>query len=80
MQAKASTPYVVLSGNIKPGQSSDAASGYATAEGKESLNSMLGGGHTPLIGNRKVEAMLGIKIDPSSHASMPPPAARPSRA
>ncbi|GAB4814564.1 hypothetical protein N2152v2_001610 [Parachlorella kessleri] len=85
VQKQAATPYVVLSGTVKPGQSRDATSGYATVERMEEAGvatvaptpvlSMLGGGQTPLVGNAKVEAMLGLKRKGGSgSASMPPPA------
>lgn len=77
-QAKANTPYVVLTGNIRPGQSSDPKSGYATVDSQVALTPMLSGGRTPLVGDRKVEAMLGIKKR-SGHDSMPPPANRPNK-
>ncbi len=45
----------VLSGKVKPGQSSDPASGFATVEREPvALTPVLGGGQTPLTGNRKV--------------------------
>lgn len=74
MQAKANTPYVVLTGNIRPGQSSDPKSGYATVDSQVALTPVLGGGKTPLTGDRKVEAMLGITK--RAKDSMPPPASR----
>lgn len=79
MQAKANTPYVVLTGNIRPGQSSDPKSGYATVDSQVALTPMLSGGRTPLVGDRKVEAMLGIKKRGGGHDSMPPPANRPNK-
>lgn len=80
MQAKANTPYVVLTGNIRPGQSSDPKSGYATVDSQVALTPMLSGGRTPLVGDRKVEAMLGIKKKRGGgHDSMPPPANRPNK-
>uniref|UniRef100_A0A5B6YXX9 Putative SART-1 family protein DOT2 n=1 Tax=Davidia involucrata TaxID=16924 RepID=A0A5B6YXX9_DAVIN len=54
-QARLKTPYLVLSGHVKPGQTSDPASGFATVE-KD-----LPGGLTPMLGDRKVEHFLGIK-------------------
>ena len=71
----------VLSGKVKPGQSSDPASGYATVEkGALSMAPSLGGGETPLTGARKVEAMLGIKRGAlNGNASMAPPPARKPR-
>ena len=78
LQAKTNTPYVVLTGNIRPGQSSDPKSGYATVDSQVALTPMLGGGRTPLVGDRKVEAMLGIRKRPGND-SMPPPASRPNK-
>eukprot|EP00884_Botryococcus_braunii_P021222 jgi/Botrbrau1/7784/Bobra.0159s0212.1 len=77
IQEVTATPYLVLSGKIKPGQISDPASGYATEErGKRS--SLLAGGDTPLIGKRKVEVMLGLngEATPVGALSMPPPPPR----
>lgn len=54
-QARSKMPYVVLSGHVKPGQTSDPRSGFATVE-KD-----LPGGLTPMLGDRKVEHFLGIK-------------------
>lgn len=54
-QAQLKTPYLVLSGHVKPGQTSDPASGFATVE-KD-----FPGGLTPMLGDRKVEHFLGIK-------------------
>ncbi|KAL2326744.1 hypothetical protein Fmac_020171 [Flemingia macrophylla] len=54
-QARLKTPYLVLSGHVKPGQTSDPKSGFATVE-KD-----LPGGLTPMLGDRKVEHFLGIK-------------------
>ena len=78
LQAKSNTPYVVLTGNIRPGQSSDPKSGYATVDSQVALTPMLGGGRTPLVGDRKVEAMLGIRKRAGTD-SMPPPASRPNK-
>jgi hypothetical protein len=71
------TPYLVLSGKVKPAQVSDPASGYATEErGKRS--SLLAGGDTPLVGKRKVEVMLGLQGEatPAGTLTMPPPPPR----
>ncbi|KAK2646726.1 hypothetical protein Ddye_021921 [Dipteronia dyeriana] len=54
-QSRLKTPYLVLSGHVKPGQTSDPRSGFATVE-KD-----LPGGLTPMLGNSKVEHFLGIK-------------------
>ncbi|KAL1547927.1 ESCRT II complex subunit Dot2 [Salvia divinorum] len=59
-QAKLKAPYLVLSGNVKPGQSSDPRSGFATVE------TDLGGGLTPMLGDKKVEHFLNIKRKPES--------------
>ncbi|KAK4796288.1 hypothetical protein SAY86_028614 [Trapa natans] len=64
-QAQMSTPYLVLSGHVKPGQSSDPRSAFATIEkGTGSL--------TPMLGDRKVEHFLGIKRKPDSENMGPP--------
>ncbi|CAN6465454.1 unnamed protein product [Victoria cruziana] len=54
-QAKLNAPYIVLSGQIKPGQTSDPRSGFATVEKDHP------GNLTPMLGDRKVEHFLGIK-------------------
>ncbi|XP_057536396.1 SART-1 family protein DOT2 [Amaranthus tricolor] len=54
-QAQLKTPYLVLSGHVKPGQTSDPRSGFATVE-KEVPGSL-----TPMLGDKKVEHFLGIK-------------------
>lgn len=54
-QARLKTPYLVLSGHVKPGQTSDPRSGFATVE-KDVPGSL-----TPMLGDRKVEHFLGIK-------------------
>ncbi|KZV31565.1 hypothetical protein F511_07416 [Dorcoceras hygrometricum] len=54
-QAKLQSPYLVLSGHVKPGQTIDPGSGFTTIE-KD-----LAGGLTPMLGNRKVEHFLNIK-------------------
>ncbi|POO02164.1 SNU66/SART1 family [Trema orientale] len=65
-QAQLKTPYLVLSGHVKPGQTSDPRSGFATVE-KD-----LPGGLTPMLGDRKVEHFLGIKRKPESSGSGTP--------
>lgn len=65
-QAQLKTPYLVLSGHVKPGQTSDPRSGFATVE-KD-----LPGGLTPMLGDRKVEHFLGIKRKPESANSGTP--------
>lgn len=83
-QKKLQTSYMVLSGNVRPGQSRDAASGYATVGPNDDDWDMdtddtvprlgnIGGGETPLTGNAKVEAMLGMKRPAGGSTSMPPP-------
>ncbi|CAH9134789.1 unnamed protein product [Cuscuta epithymum] len=57
-QEKLKTPYLVLSGNVKPGQTSDPRSGFATVE-KDFPGSL-----TPMLGDKKVEHFLGIKRKP----------------
>nr|GLL29199.1 SART-1 family protein DOT2 isoform X1 [Ipomoea trifida] len=57
-QEKLKTPYLILSGHVKPGQTSDPRSGFATVE-KD-----LPGGLTPMLGDKKVEHFLGIKRKP----------------
>ncbi|XP_071722228.1 LOW QUALITY PROTEIN: SART-1 family protein DOT2-like [Rutidosis leptorrhynchoides] len=54
-QAQLQSPYLVLSGHVKPGQTSDPRSGFGTVE-KD-----FPGGLTPMLGNSKVEHFLGIK-------------------
>jgi len=44
VQTQAATPYMVLSGNVKPGQSRDAANGYATVDRAEALTQPGAGG------------------------------------
>lgn len=67
-QARLKTPYLVLSGHVKPGQTSDPRSGFATVE-KD-----FPGGLTPMLGDRKVEHFLGIKRkDKDEPGDMGPP-------
>ncbi|KAM1962129.1 hypothetical protein FF1_022195 [Malus domestica] len=54
-QARLQTPYLVLSGHVKPGQTRDPRRGFATVERD------LPGSLTPMLGDRKVEHFLGIK-------------------
>ncbi|KAI3883313.1 hypothetical protein MKW92_031574 [Papaver armeniacum] len=54
-QARMRTPYLVLSGHVRPGQTSDPSSGFAT------VSDLPGGGLIPMLGNTKVEHFLGIK-------------------
>ncbi|CAM8981456.1 unnamed protein product [Rhodiola kirilowii] len=62
-QARMQTPYLVLSGHV---QTSDPRSGFATVE------KGFPGSLTPMLGDRKVEHFLGIKIKPE-HGEMPRP-------
>ncbi|XP_055829840.1 SART-1 family protein DOT2 [Solanum dulcamara] len=68
-QAQTRTPYIVLSGHVKPGQTSDPRSGFATVE-KD-----LPGGLTPMLGDKKVEHFLGIKrkFEPGGGSSQKKP-------
>nr|XP_023906058.1 SART-1 family protein DOT2-like isoform X1 [Quercus suber] len=67
-QMQLKTPYLVLSGHVKPGQTSDPRSGFATVE-KD-----FPGGLTPMLGDRKVEHFLGIKrkTEPANSAPKKP--------
>ncbi|XP_010926911.1 SART-1 family protein DOT2 [Elaeis guineensis] len=66
-QARLKTPYLVLSGHVKPGQTSDPRSGFATVE-KDHLGSL-----TPMLGDKKVEHFLGINRRPDAGSMGPPP-------
>jgi U4/U6.U5 tri-snRNP-associated protein 1 len=85
VQEAGATPYMVLSGTVRPGQSRDAASGYATVDRRGGGDASIGGGGggsmsavprlggqqgPPLTGKAKVEAMLGM---------MPPPPRPPQQ-
>lgn len=70
-QAQSKTPYLVLSGNVKPGQTSDPRSGFATVE-KEVPGSL-----TPMLGDKKVEHFLGIKRKDESGSSGTPKKRKP---
>lgn len=66
-QAKLAAPYLVISGHIKPGQTSDPRSGFATVEKEPvgSLTPMLGdnktiGSLTPMLGDKKVHAVYTL--------------------
>ncbi|BBN19255.1 U4/U6.U5 tri-snRNP-associated protein 1 [Marchantia polymorpha subsp. ruderalis] len=81
-QAKMHTPYIVISGHIKPGQTSDPRSGFATVEKEPigSLTPMLGdkvGSLTPMLGDKKVEHFLGIKRKADTGSMGPPPPKQP---
>ncbi|KAI3696759.1 hypothetical protein L6452_29290 [Arctium lappa] len=55
-QSKMKTPYLVLSGHVKPGQTSDPRSGFATMED-------FPGSLTPMLGDRKSDgSSLGSKL------------------
>ncbi|GAU21523.1 hypothetical protein TSUD_34860, partial [Trifolium subterraneum] len=69
-QARMKTPYLVLSGHVKPGQTSDPKSGFATVE-KD-----LPGGLTPMLGDRKVEHFLGLKRKAEQSSSDTPKKAK----
>ncbi|PKA48641.1 hypothetical protein AXF42_Ash021050 [Apostasia shenzhenica] len=69
-QATLKTPYLVLSGHVKPGQTSDPRSGFATVE-KDFPGSL-----TPMLGDKKVEHFLGIRSKRDSGSMGPPPAKR----
>ncbi|CAH8271325.1 unnamed protein product [Arabidopsis lyrata] len=66
-QAQLKTPYLVLSGHVKPGQTSDPQSGFATVE-KDVPGSL-----TPMLGDKKVEHFLGIKRKSEPGNSDTPP-------
>jgi U4/U6.U5 tri-snRNP-associated protein 1 len=78
LQAQLGTPYLPLDGKAGlPGRSGDddePGGALPVARGKggggKGGRPQLGGGLTPLVGDRKVEAMLGIKRPPGG---MPPP-------
>ncbi|CAJ2628797.1 unnamed protein product [Trifolium pratense] len=69
-QALMKTPYLVISGHVKPGQTSDPKSGFATVE-KD-----LPGGLTPMLGNQKVEHFLGLKRKAEQSSSDTPKKAK----
>ncbi|KAL8130661.1 hypothetical protein V2J09_019816 [Rumex salicifolius] len=70
-QARMKTPYLVLSGNVKPGQTSDPTSGFATVE-KDFPGSL-----TPMLGDKKVEHFLGIKRKADTQNSSIPKKPKP---
>lgn len=71
-QSRLKTPYLVLSGHVKPGQTSDPRSGFAMVE-KDNPGSL-----TPMLGDKKVEHFLGIRHNKPEPGSMgPPPAKKP---
>ncbi len=56
-QEVTNTPYIVLSGKLKPAQISDPASEYAIEKDSKDL---LGGSSSPLLGTDKVKVMLHL--------------------
>ncbi|WVZ66809.1 hypothetical protein U9M48_015979 [Paspalum notatum var. saurae] len=64
-QARNQTPYLILSGNAKTSQTSD-ASGFAALETEHP------GSLTPMLGEKKVEHFLGIKRS-AKPGGLPPP-------
>ncbi|KAL5711368.1 hypothetical protein ACHQM5_021832 [Ranunculus cassubicifolius] len=70
-QARNKLPYIVLTGNVKSGQSSDPSSGFDTIGD-------LPGGLTPMLGDRKVEHFLGIKRKGDAGSMGPPKRQRPN--
>lgn len=76
LQKATGTAYIPLTGKLKPGAAAggkDPLSGLASARMGTAATPVLGGGLTPLAGNKKVEIMLGIS---KGSGSMPPPAPR----
>ena len=78
-QASAS-PYLVLNGNNARAPSSSGKK-HNNASEQVSLTPVLGGGSTPLVGDKKVALMLGMKSGVSSQGgeSMRPPPPRQVR-
>lgn len=83
LQRQTGSAYIPLTGKFKPSSNTaaftDDPSGLASARTAMAATPMLGGGLTPLSGNKKVEMMLGISKGGSSTngtGSMPPPAPR----
>lgn len=72
-QAQLKSPYIVLSGHVKPGQTSDPRSDFATLE-KDHPGSL-----TPMLGDRKVEHFLGIKRKPDAGGLPPLPPKKPKK-
>lgn len=83
VQKQEGSAYVVLSGKAQQGPGAGARpGGMPSSKGNAAptpvagaRTPMLGGGLTPLAGNSKVEAMLGVK-KPGGGGSMLPPAPR----
>jgi U4/U6.U5 tri-snRNP-associated protein 1 len=84
LQAQLGTPYLPLDGKAalpgRYGDDDEPGAGLPVARGKgggRGGKPQLGGGLTPLVGDRKVEAMLGIKKPPGGppggKGGMPPP-------
>lgn len=82
LQRQTGSAYIPLTGRLKPSSTTaafaDEPSGLTSARTATAATPMLGGGLTPLSGNKKVEMMLGISKGGSSNGagSMPPPAPR----
>ncbi|KAJ6828776.1 SART-1 family protein DOT2 [Iris pallida] len=72
VQAQSKMPYLVISGHVKPGQTSDPRSGFATVE-RDHLGSL-----TPMLGDKKVEHFLGINRKPEKGSMGPPPPRKPN--
>jgi hypothetical protein len=88
LQRQTGSAYIPLTGKLQPATNSglrDELSGFASARTAAGVTPRLGGGLTPLSGNKKVEAMLGISKASSGgggggggDSSMaPPPPRRP---
>lgn len=92
LQQQVGAPYVVLSGKATP---LPPRAPKASSAGRDhhhhvdedhppsstvAKTPMLGGGYTPLAGDRKVEKMLGLRKDGGSGSGdMPPPSSKPPR-
>ena len=66
------TPYLVLNGNAN-GRGAPASSGRRDPEKQVALTPVLGGRDTPLTGDKKVAAMLGINSRGDESMRPPPP-------
>lgn len=77
LQQQLGTPYLPLDSKTalpgKAGDDDDAPLPLARGKGGGSGKPQLAGGLTPLLGDKKVEAMYGIKKPPTDKGSMPPP-------
>lgn len=89
LQRQTGSAYIPLTGKFKPSSNTaafgaaddDQPSGFASARTATAATPMLGGGLTPLSGNKKVEMMLGISKAGAGGGgdgagSMAPPAPR----